>query len=262
MCKETANDFKLAAMQPYFMPYVGYWQAISAVDKYILYGNLTFIKDAWMNRNRIRQKNGLVNIITVPLQRKSSNTLINDIQIDNSFKWNEKLLKAILLNYSKAEYFDEIYPLMEQLFTQRYDTLMQLNAQTICDVANFLEIKTEIDYDNSRYLEMEEILKDIEADYSKLPYLEKTRPIRKVARVFEFCRRENSKHFINAIGGRELYDKDEFAQYGIKLEFVETHHIEYNQFGNPFEPNLSIIDVLMHNGKERTQQLLNEYTLV
>ncbi|MBQ7192176.1 MAG: WbqC family protein [Paludibacteraceae bacterium] len=252
---------KLGIMQPYFFPYIGYFQAISAVDKYILYGNLTFIKDAWMNRNRLMGKGGNEHLITVPLLHKSSYKWISEILIDNSFDWQGKLLKTITMDYGKAPFFDEIYPVVQTALEQRYNTLMELNASTIKAIAHILEIHTDIDSDNSRYVEMESILAHIEDDYSPMPYLEKTRPIRKVARVIEMCRREKSDFFVNAIGGMELYNTEEFAAYGISLHFVKTNEIWYKQFNNTFVPNLSIIDVLMHNGIKSTQRLLMEYKL-
>jgi hypothetical protein len=109
---------------------------------------------------------------------------------------------------------------------------------------------------------MEEELRQLDDRYEAFPYMLKTHPVRKVARVIEMCKREGSDHYINAIGGMELYSKEEFSQYGIQLEFIKTNTIVYDQFNNTFEPYLSIIDVLMHNGKEKTKQLLNEYTLV
>ena len=253
---------KLAIMQPYFMPYIGYFQAIKAVDKYILYSNLTFIKEAWMNRNRVRLKDGRLCYILVPLQHKSSNTLISDTLIDNTKHWRKDILNTVFMSYKKSEYFEEIYPLLERLLNSEVDRLTDLNASTIKGISKFLDISTVIETDNSAYLELEKELKTIESDYSSFSYMEKTRPIKKVARVLEICRREGCDFFVNAIGGKALYSKEEFAEYGIALNFVQTNAFTYPQYGHCFEPNLSIVDVLMHNGKEGTKKLLNEYTLV
>lgn len=253
---------KLAIMQPYFMPYIGYFQAIKAVDKYILYSNLNFIKEAWMNRNRVRQRDGRLCYIMVPLQHKSSNTLIFDILIDNSKHWRKDILNTILFSYKKSEYFEEIYPLLEGLLITEVDSLTDLNALTIMGISEFLDIPTVIESDYTRYFELEENLKSVENDYSFYPYMEKTKPIKKVARVLEICRREGADFFVNAIGGQSLYSKTEFAEYGISLNFVHTNSISYPQYGQEFVPNLSIIDVLMHNGKEGTKKLLDEYTLI
>ena len=183
---------KLAIMQPYFMPYIGYFQCISAVDKYILYGNLTFIKDAWMNRNRILLKNGKIQTISVPLQHKSSNTLINEILIDNSQHWQTKLLKTIYLNYKGSAFFEEMFPFFQSLLEKKYKYLFELNCESIQKIVSLLSIDTIIDADNSRFSEMELLLNSVDEKYSDvIPYLT-TNPIKKVARVIEMCRRENS----------------------------------------------------------------------
>ena len=250
-------------MQPYFMPYIGYFQAISAVDKYILYSNLNFIKEAWMNRNRLLLKDGMVYQFTVPLLHKSSNQMIREVRIDNSKPWAKNLLLTIASNYNKAPFFAESFPLVEELLNQRYDFLYELNASCIRAVADHLGIETEIECDNSRFLDMEEDLSTIDTlGYERFPYMEKTSPIRKTARVIEMCRREGAQTFINAIGGQALYDKVEFAEYGIDLRFVKTDEISYPQHHGFQESNLSIMDVLMFNGKEGTCELLKKYTLV
>lgn len=254
---------KLAIMQPYFMPYIGYFQAISAVDKYILYSNLNFIKEAWMNRNRLLLKDGRIYQFTVPLLHKSSNQMIGEVKIDNTKPWAKNLLLTIASNYNKSPYFSETYPLLEELLNRRYDFLYELNAACVTGIADFLGLRTVIEYDNSRFLDMEEDLSTIDTHgYERFPYMEKTSPIKKTARVIEMCRREGAQTFINAIGGQALYDKVEFSKYGIDLKFVKTGEIAYPQHHDFQEPNLSIIDVLMFNGKEGTRELLEKYTLV
>ena len=255
---------RLAIMQPYFMPYIGYFQAIAAVDKYILYSNLNFIKEAWMNRNRLLMRDGTIVLTTIPLKSKSSNAMIYDVEIDNGQPWKAKFLRTVQMCYSRKPYYDEVYPLLADLLATDYCLLKDLNASTIIGIAHYLGITTQIESDNTPYLSMEQILQNIESDYSLLPYLEKTRPIRKVARVIEMCRLEGADHFLNAIGGQQLYSKDEFAQYDIRLDFVQTNPIQYRQDTKlgEFIPNLSIIDVLMNNGREGTRQLLTQYTLV
>ena len=255
---------KLAIMQPYFMPYIGYFQAISAVDKYILYSNLNFIKKSWMNRNRVLMRDGKIVTITVPLKSKSSYSMIYDVEIDNSKPWKEKMLKTIQMCYSKKPFYKEIFDLLNSMLTPEYTHLKDLNNSTIVSISHYLDIQTVIDVDNSRFLDMEKGMVNIEEDYSDLPYLLKTKPIRKVARVIEMCRREGSNDFYNAIGGQELYSKEEFKQYDIRLNFVRTNNIEYRQDSKKgeFVQNLSIIDVLMNNGKDGTKELLQEFSIV
>ena len=252
----------IAIMQPYFMPYIGYFQAINAVDKYILYGNVNFEKKSWVNRNRLMQRNGAIEPMIVPLKKKSSNSLIKEMAIDYSTDWQRRLLRSIQTNYGKAPYFEETFSLLTSILSKQYETLMELNTESIKAFARHLGITTEIETDNSRFDDMEEKLRKSDDAYVEFPYMHKTRPVRKVARVIEMCKRERSNHYINAIGGTAMYSKEEFAQYGIQLEFIRTNPIEYDQFNNKFEPYLSIIDVLMHNGKNKTKQMLEEYELV
>lgn len=255
----------IAIMQPYFMPYLGYFQAIAAVDKYILYDNLAYIVNGWINTNRIRQRNMPESNIVVPISQKSSYKLIAETEIDNSKPWKSKILKSIQLGYAKASYFSEVFPFLEEIFNCDYRTISELNANTIQRISKYLGITTEIVSDCSPYIDIENKLSLVEKDdYMPFPYMAVTKPIRKVARVIAICKQEGADHFINAIGGTALYDKNEFAKYNINLHFIKMNDLQYDQKckDGSFIPNLSIIDVLMHNGKEQTKQLLNEYTLV
>ena len=254
---------KLAIMQPYFFPYLGYFQAIKAVDKYILYENLDYITEGWMHRNRILVKNQNPIYINANIIGKSSNKKINEIELVQNNVWKKKLLNSINLNYRGSAYFHEIFCLIEQLVKTESKFLLEYNANIIKEVCLFLEIKTSIISDNKHYLQLETNLNSIDSgDYSQFPDLLITKPIKKVARVIEICKIERANNFINAIGGKELYDKNEFKKYNIDLYFVETKTYSYKQFSNKFHHHLSIIDVLMHNGKEGTKKLLENYILI
>ena len=254
---------KLAIMQPYFFPYIGYFQAISEVDKYILYGNVTFIKKGRLNRNQIVLKNGDILQILVPLIHKSSNVLISNVQIDNHQEWKKKILKTIYMNYKGSVSFDEVFQLLEDILRTEYNFLFDLNSQSIISIARFLDIQTEIACDNTKYFNLEKSLISSElGTFDVLQDLMEIHPITKVARILQMCKIENSNIYINAIGGQNLYYKEEFAQYGINLKFLKSNEFTYRQFNNKFISKLSIIDVLMHNGKEGTKKLLKEYTLI
>lgn len=154
---------KLGVMQPYFLPYIGYFQLIEAVDKYILYSNLNFSKRGWSNRNRILLKDGTIKTITVPLEGQSSNSMIWEVRIFNQTKWEDKLLSTIYMNYKGSRFFDEVYPLFEELLKNRFEYLYQLNGYLIESICNFIGVKTEIEYENkNNYSELEENLLDID----------------------------------------------------------------------------------------------------
>ncbi len=255
---------RLAIMQPYFMPYIGYFQLIAAVDKYILYSHVNYSKHVWVNRNRLLTRDGTIFQATVPLKNRSSNAMISDLEIDNAQPWKAKLLRSLQVCYCRTPYYDEIYPLLADLFSTEYPLLKDLNIASIVAIVRYLGINTQIETDSSRYQLLDQQLQNIEDDYSLLPYLEKTKPHRRVARIIEMCRQEGADHFINAIGGQQLYDKEEFAQYDIRLNFIQTNPIQYRQDSKTdiFVPDLSIIDVLMNNGRDATRQLLMQYTLI
>lgn len=250
-------------MQPYFFPYIGYFQAIRAADKYILYNNLDFITEGWMNRNRIMIKGHNPAYIHVIVNAKSSNKKIFEIEVNCAKNWKKKLIKTLELNYKGSKYFDETFFFLKELILQDNKLLFEYNGNIIKKISEYLEIDTEIVYEDEKYRSLEmELLHLDKGDYSVFPDLFLTRPVKKVARVIQICKKENAKIFINAIGGRELYNKDEFLKYGIEIYFIETKEYKYNQFSQKFHSNLSIIDVLMHNGKENTIKLLNQYELI
>lgn len=245
---------KLAIMQPYFFPYIGYFQAIKAVDKYILYENLDFIKEGWMSRNRILIKNQAPNYFSLVMQGSSSNKKIKDIKLNNSFNWRKKLINKVYLNYKGSPYFDESFSLIEECININQDFLHNYNSLIIKKICSYLEIDTQIQFDNSEYLQLEEKLHKLDLNNIELNI--------KTMRVFEICKIEKADIFINAIGGIELYSKSIFLNHDIKLFFIKTSDFEYNQLSNQFHPNLSIIDVLLNCGKEGTKTLLNKYELI
>ena len=254
---------KIAIMQPYFFPYIGYFQAIYAADKYLIYENLDFITEGWMNRNRILIKNQKPTYINALIANKSSNKKIYDVELFAYKTWKKKLLNSIELNYRGSKFFNEIFPVLEAVIKSEIIFLHQYNSHIIKTICIYLGIKTEIISQNNNYLPLEENLLSIDrSDYSHFPELLKTKPIKKVARVLSICKAENANIFINAIGGQELYNKNEIKQYGIDLFFLETKPYIYQQFSEDFFLHLSIIDVLMHNGKEGTMQIIKNFNLI
>ncbi|MDO6758739.1 WbqC family protein [Tamlana sp. 2_MG-2023] len=226
-------------MQPYFFPYIGYFQLINTVDKFVFYDDVNFIKGGFVNRNSILLGNKSLRI-NVMLKKASSFKKINEITINNQINWQKKLLKQISQSYSKAPQFDVIYNLIEKIILNKEECLSGFLKQGIVQVCNYLDIETEI-INSSKIYENKE-LKGKE-------------------RIFDICKQERSSHYFNAIGGIALYDKQEFLNESIKLDFLKTGEIKYAQFANTFVPNLSIIDVLMFNSKVDVQKMLLNYKL-
>ena len=232
------KSMKLGIMQPYFFPYIGYFQLINAVDKFIIYDNIKYTKKGWINRNRFLQ-NGCDSIFTLPLKKGSEQLNIVERQISDDFN-PIKLLSVFKGSYLKAPYYKEVSALLEAILGYEHDNLFHYLHNSILEICRYLEIDTEI-----------VISSKLDVDHSLVSS----------ERVLALCESVGATAYINPIGGVDLYDKSQFLIKGIDLGFLATNTIHYSQFKDPFLSSLSIIDVLMFNSKGSINQLLGEYQL-
>lgn len=231
---------KIAVMQPYLFPYIGYFQLIASVDKFVVYDDVNFIKKGWINRNNILL-NGQAFRFTFPLKGMSQNKTINQIQIDDNQDWKTDFLKTIRHAYSKAPFFELVFPLVESVFASKALTLSSLNTDSIKKICCFLSIETEII-----------ISSDINKDNS----------LKGQDKIIEICKILHATAYTNALGGMDLYDPETFREHHIELNFLKPGRLDYTQNKNIFVPNLSIIDVLMFNSAEEVKQMLRNFQLI
>lgn len=231
----------LGIMQPYFFPYLGYWQLLNAVDEYVIYDDVNYIKNGWINRNRILIQ-GDAHYFTLPLEGASSYSLINQIRIANQKESYQKMLKTLQIAYGKAPFFPVTYDLVSQVFNESTDSsLLQLLVSSHKHLCDLLQINTKL------------LLSSSIAKQNELHGKEK---------VIELCKILGATGYYNAIGGKALYSKEDFLANGIGLKFLHSNDVlTYRQYKNVFVPNLSIIDVLMFNGVEQTKLMLLDYSL-
>lgn len=228
-------------MQPYFFPYIGYWQLMNAVDKYIVYDDVNFIKGGWINRNRILL-NGEVKYFNLPMLGASPNKAINEVGVNNELHEINKKLKLIEASYKKAPYFDAVYSIIEKSFACEKKNIAEFILNSFVLVNEYLGIETELILSST-----------LNKDNSK----------RAQDKVIDICKLLEADEYYNAINGQSLYSKDEFEKNGIKLSFLCTKEIQYSQFDNAqFFENLSIIDVMMFNSKEEIQCMLNAFDII
>lgn len=245
---------KLGVMQSYFFPYIGYFQLIESVDTFLIYEYVSFRKKSWITRNRLLdKKTGEPFFINIPVKGKSSNKLINEMEIIKESKWKKKLLKDIYFNYKKARFFNEIYPFLEELINFSEYNLHCYNSNSIIKICDLLDIKTKI------------ISKDLsnitlENDIKNQNNIEKE--LIKYERVLRLCNKYEATSYTNPIGGVELYKRDYFKKNDVDLFFLQTNDFSYKQFGNSFTPYLSIIDQLMHVGVDETKKIIKKYKLI
>lgn len=229
---------KLAIMQPYFLPYIGYFQLIAAVDTFVVYDNIKYTKKGWINRNRWLQ-NGADATFTLPLEKGSDSLNIDQRAVAPDFD-RVKFLNQLKGNYGKAPCYASTRELLEELLPDRDRNLFLVLLHSIQLVCRHLGIKTEIMVSST-----------LQADHT----------LHGQNRVLDICRAQQARTYINAIGGIELYSKQDFAEAGIDLKFLRPQAFEYPQFGAPFVPWLSIVDVLMFNPVESIRRQLLQYDL-
>lgn len=230
---------KVAVMQPYFFPYIGYWQLVAGVDKFVIFDDVNYINRGWINRNKILV-NGEGKYINILMKGASQNKLINEIELFEEEDWRSKVLQMIRNSYKKAPYFQEVFPVIEKAICLQYSNLAEYLKETIRVVCGYLDIETEI-------LVSSEIEKDIS--------------LKGQDKILAICKELDADTYINPIGGVELYSKEMFVQNGMELFFIQANDISYEQFGDTFVPWLSIIDIMMFNDKEKVKQMLEDYTL-
>jgi len=233
---------RLAIMQPYILPYIGYFQLINAVDKFVIYDNIQFTKKGWINRNRILV-NGHDEYITLPLKKDSDYLNVNERVLADIFPETKiKLLRKLTDAYKKAPQFEVLFPLLLKIINSEEINLFKYIYSALKVVCNYLEINTEIIISST--IPINHQLKSHE-------------------KVIAICKELEATNYVNPIGGMELYSFEIFKKNGIDLKFIKTNLIEYKQFNYDFTPWLSIIDVLMFNSKENVQnQIISGYTII
>lgn len=232
---------KLAIMQPYFLPYIGYFQLLKAVDQFIVYDNIEFSKKGWIQRNRILME-GKDYLFSLTLKKDSDYLNINERTLAESFsKTKDKILRIIDSAYRKAPYYQKVIPVIEECICCEKRNLFDFIYNSLQVIKNYFEIKTEFIISSTVRIE------------SGLSGSE---------RVIALCKAMKCSKYINAIGGQKLYNKADFLKHGIELFFIKTGQFSYQQFGNGFIPNLSIIDLMMFNSKEEIINLLDNYSLI
>ena len=227
----------LGIMQPYFMPYIGYWQLMAAVDTYVVYDDVNYIKGGWVARNNILL-NGQKHMFTITLNGASPNKLFNEITIKDDFKKFSRLIESA---YRKAPYYEEVCTLLERIYSFEDRSLGAFMLNSFQVVLDYLEIDTKLILSSS---------------------IEKDNSLKAKDKVKHICHLLGADTYYNAIGGQELYDKNDFKADGIDLCFVKTELSPYPQLNNEFVPGLSLIDVLMFNSPTEVKQLLTNYKLV
>lgn len=230
---------RIAIMQPYLFPYIGYYQLIHSVNKFVVYDDVSYIKQGWINKNHI-----MVNCekkpFVVPVKSASSFKSIAETEVNYNINWQTKMLRMIGQSYSKAPQYKEVFPIINQVLESGKSSISEIAVDSLTRICQYLEIETKFEksenYNNTH-------LKGAE-------------------RVLDICLKEEANHYLNPIGGINLYSKDSFKKRNVELSFLQAGNVIYDQPSKNFVEGLSIIDILMNNSVETVQSFLNDYTLV
>lgn len=234
------SNKKVAIMQPYFLPYIGYFQLISAADVFIVYDNIKYTKKGWINRNRMLQ-NGKDVMFSLPLKSDSDYLDVCERELSVDFN-RDKLLNQFKGAYQRAPYFAQTFPLIEQIVRYNDANLFRFLHHSIVKTCEHLGITTEIR--TSSNVTINHDLKNQD-------------------KVLALCEAVDANSYINAIGGIEMYSKEAFQGRGIELKFIKSKPFEYPQFGDVFVPWLSIIDLMMFNSLDTIQTCIStNYELI
>lgn len=233
---------KIALMQPYFFPYIGYFQLIKSVDQFIIFDNAQYVKRSWMNRNRILNEHKESVFINIPVNRVPRETKIKEIQINNKLNWQRTILNQLLI-YKKAPNYSEVMKLVEECISKSVESLSLFNTNILKAICSVLEIETYIAFLSEQF---PGINSSNESDEWGL----------------QVSLASHATSYINAIGGKEFYNPKKYLDNNIEIKFIKSNRITYNQFGKNFVSNLSIIDILMFNSQKNILDMLNNYELI
>ena len=216
----------IAAHQPQYLPWLGFFDKIDSSDAFVLLETVQFKKNEWQNRNRIKTAQGW-QWLSIPVMHRFGQ-VISEIQINNTQRWQHKHIQSLTQNYSRAPFFSEYQPALEALLLKKWEYLSELNISLIQLLCEWLGIETPC------YAASE--LGDFTADPDQ--------------RLIEITSSLGGNTYLAGAGGREYMRLDLFQKAGIEVMFQEYRHPEYNQLHGDFVSNLSVIDLLFNYGPE------------
>ena len=231
---------RLAIMQPYLFPYLGYYQLLHVVDHFILLDDVNFIKRGWINRNRILI-NGKAHMFSLPLHKASQFCKINSLRLTDYPRWRSRFFKTLTHAYSRAPEYERSLEMLNRALPSKAIWLNELLQTSLCVVCDYLCITTCLE---------------------SITQQPRATGLKGMDRILAICREIDTKEYINLPGaGKDLYKDATFAESGVSLRFLQPDAITYRQFNEYFIPMLSILDVIMFNKAHDLQSLLQEFSL-
>ena len=239
--RSQTGSAKLALMQPYFFPYIGYFQLIHEVDLFVFFDDVTFIRRGWINRNQILAR-GVPTYFTIPVRRAGTSKAINKTVVyqEHLPRWKRKFLRTLRESYSGSPNLRRVTDLVEEVLSYGDQHVALLAQRSVIAICELLDLKVDF------------LLSSRDFPPSAA---------RGVERVIEICRAAGAPNYVNAPGGRSLYDPSRFAQDGLALSFLEPNIENYPQRAEHFFPRLSILDLILNVDLEHARSSVRRGTL-
>ena len=232
---------KVGVMQPYFLPYLGYFQLIDSVDSFVFFDDVNFIKKGWINRNSILLNNE-AHKFTIPLIKASQNKLINEIYLFDYLTWRNSFMSKIEVSYKSAPNYSNILDLIHDiLYANNFELISDLSSSSVMKIMDYINLNRTT-------------FKSSNLNYSSS---------NATGKIVSICKKMNATEYINPINGKFLYDSKEFNENNLEIKIIKmSNEISYSQNSPTFISNLSIIDVLMFNTIENVRSLIGKYEII
>lgn len=234
---------RIAIQQPYFFPYLNYFCLIQQAEHFIFFDNVQYVRHAWYERNRILKPcSGGWQWFMAPLQKHSHTENLINVLINNDIDWQNKIFAQLNHYKRKAPHYYDTMQVIAQIFQRQYAGVIELNVSAIESICAYLGIFTRME----RLSQMDLVYNTANAPDEW---------------ALNICKgMKGVDQYVNLPGGVNFFDRSKYERAGIDLKFPALRNIHYPQNRNCFEPDLSILDVMMFNSPHEIRQMLTQFT--
>lgn len=243
-CKdnEGIKTMKIAIMQPYLFPYIGYFSLIKNTDYFVFFDTPQYIRKGWINRNRILGTNGTDVYFTVPVEKCARETPINKVKISCNENWKEKWMGQLTIYKKRAPYYSKIISLVQDILNVKTQYISELAINSVVRTCDYLGMNFHYDI----FSQMNLPLFEVKAPDEWALYITKEMKY---------------DTYVNPPGGKSFFDASKYKKVDIELEFLTQEIKKYNQRVKEFVPGLSMLDVMMFCTPEEILRMMDSYTI-
>ena len=239
----TSSDASFGIMQPYFLPYAGYFSLIKATNNWIVFDETQYRKQSWGNRNRILKHPEGLSWISAPTKKHSRSALYSEIEIQNEIEWKPKFLRQFEYYKMNAPHFKDVINLVEEILAPNHTHLVDINIAAMAKVCEYLDIP--FHHTKLSTLDFDPTTVRHSGDWG-----------------LQICKTVNAKKYVNPCMGHHMFRGEDWVEEDIELNFLNYNDKAYDQKRADFEERLSILDVLMWNSKSEAHDIIDSYNLV